>query len=191
MAHILKRLTRALPPSARVLGARKDEALGAVQALGLRRMSQVAARVLGERKPDVLELTDWQRRTLEHLIRRMCHDPDGELPDPIESGAVEATLDFATHMPEVTYQQLLDLLAVFEAGVRWLGPDRQAGRFTALTPTQQDAYMRAWEQSALEPQRAAFQGLKSACMVGYWTREQTWPHIGYGLDTELLEEEND
>ena len=104
---------------------------------------------------------------------------------------MEATLDFAAHMPEVTYQQLLDLLALFEVGVRFLGPNRAAKRFTALTAAQQDAYMRSWERSALEPQRAAFQGLKSACMVGYWTRAQTWPHIGYGLDTELVRGEQE
>lgn len=176
---------------ARILGARKDAMLSAVQGIGLRRLSQIAASALGEEAPATMELTPWQRRTLEHLLCRMCHDPDGELPDPIASGAVEATLDFAAHMPEVTYQQLLDLLAVFEAGVRLLGPDRAAGRFTSLSPAKQDEYMRAWEQSVLEPQRAAFQGLKSACMVGYWTRAQTWPHIGYGLDTELVRGEQE
>ena len=190
MASRLKDLTF-LSKSVRHLGANKDALLSATQAIGLRRLSAIAASMLGEASPPPLELTGWQRRTLEHLLSRMCHDPDGALPDPIQAGAVEATLDFAAHMPEVTYQQLLDLLAVFEVGVRFLGPNRAAKRFTALTAAQQDAYMRSWERSALEPQRAAFQGLKSACMVGYWTRAQTWPHIGYGLDTELVRGEQE
>lgn len=163
----------------------RDSASSVIQAMGLRRASMLAANLIGEPAPSQGEIAPWQIDTLTALMTCMCHDPDDELPKPAETDAVEAALKFASHMPEVTYQQLLDLLSVFEAGVRVLGPSRAKRRFTALTLDAQTAYLSQWESSPLEPQRAAFHGLKSVCMMGYWTRPATWPHIGYGLDTEL------
>ena len=162
----------------------RDAALSAVQSMGLRRASALAARRLGERPTRRGELASWQREALAALLERMCRGDDQALPAPGEIGALKAALEFAARMPEVTHQQLLDLLAVFEAGTYLLGPDRSE-RFSRLSAPAQDRYIALWETSRIEAQRAAFHGLKSVCMIGYWTREATWPHLGYGLDTEL------
>lgn len=168
----------------RILESR-DAASSAVQAMGLRRASSLAASLLGEDAPALGEIAAWQTRTLETLMACMCHDPTGELPHPSQTDALDAALTFASEMPGVTRQQLWDLLSVFEAGVRVLGPARHKKRFTMLTHEEQISYLGMWEQSPLEPQRAAFHGLKSVCMMGYWTRPDTWAHIGYDLNTEL------
>lgn len=180
----MKLLQLFAPGMQRILESR-DAASSAVQAMGLRRASQLAASMLGETAPREGEIATWQTETLGALMACMCHDPAGELPLPSQTDALKAALTFASEMPEVTHQQLLDLLSVFEAGVRVLGPSRHKRRFTALTAEEQITYLGMWEQSPFEPQRAAFHGLKSVCMMGYWTRPDTWAHIGYGLDTEL------
>lgn len=179
----LSRLRRRLDP----LRERRDAASSLIQQMGLAQASQLAARRLGEPAHEGVTLQPWQRRTLEALIARIGPGDDDSLPGAAEVGALDAALDFASHMPEVTHRQLLDLLSVFEAGVSVLGPERHLTRFTALDAAAQDAYIRLWEQSALEPMRAAFHGLKSVCMMGYWTRQATWSHIGYDLHTELDE----
>ena len=164
------------------LAGSRDEAARYAQAIGLSAAARLARRALGEPRGPDGELASWQRATLDATLARLCRYDDPELPHPDACGALDAALGFIAQMPPQTRQQLADLLAVFEAGVMVLGPERAAGRFTRLTPDAQDAYITSWEQSLAPPMRAAFLGLKAACMMGYWTRPAAWPAISYAIN---------
>lgn len=170
--------------TARKLRMRRDEAIALIQRVGLRRGAQIAARALAEPEAAPGELSGWQREVLAAVLDRMCRYEDPELPAPSQTGALEAAIEFTRTMPQTTRQKLYDLLAVFEAGPAALGPQRRRRRFSAMDPEAQDAYLQMWERSAIEPMRAGFHGLKSTCMMGYWSQPPTWGAIGYGLDTE-------
>ncbi|MBA2664641.1 MAG: hypothetical protein H0U74_20305 [Bradymonadaceae bacterium] len=164
----------------RLLGRRED-ALRVAQELGLKVTASLAARALGERLPaERGELASWQVDVLAAIIERLCRYDAPDMPAPDQCGALEAALGFISHMPEESRAALSDLLTVFEIGPYVLGPGRE--RFSALDATSRDAYLASWEGSSLPPRRAAFRALKSACMMGYWTRPQTWSAIGYSID---------
>lgn len=159
----------------------KDFAQRLVQQQGLVAASRFAARVLRERAPeDPSQLEDWQVEVLRTLLQVMTAAGDEGLPSLEESGALETTLTFVGWMPEESRAALGSLLVLFEAGPLILGPKRE--RFTRLDPSMQATYLESWANSPLPPRRAAFRALKSACMMGYWTRPKTWGVIGYGLE---------
>jgi len=170
----------------------RDVAAQMAQELGLRRAAQLAARILGESEGRPGQFAPWQRDVLGAVLRRMCdyESSDGapELPTPRAVGALDAAIAFTQHMPDEKRQQLIDVTTLIEIGPRIFGPQRDRGRFTRLDPRAQDEYLRGWEESQLPPRRAAFHGLKAVCMMGYWTRDETWGAIGYGLEREGDEE---
>jgi hypothetical protein len=162
------------------LGDRRDEAARLVQQIGLSAAARIARRALGAQDGEPAQ------EALCALMGRLCRyehvsgQPD--LPEPAECGALEATLQYIAQLPPETQQQLDDVLWVFEAGAAALGPERAQRRFSAMSGAAQDVYITRWEQSELLPMRAAFLGLKSACMIGYWSRPQVWPAIDYTLN---------
>ncbi|MEM1349258.1 MAG: hypothetical protein AAGI01_11925 [Myxococcota bacterium] len=166
----------------------RDVAAQVAQELGLRRAAQLAARLLRESEGKLGEFAPWQREVLGAVLQRMCayDNPEGspELPTPRAVGALDAAIEFTRHMPQAKRQQLIDVTTLIEIGPRVFGPQRGRGRFTRLDARAKDEYLRGWEESSLAPRRAAFHGLKAVCMMGYWTREETWGAIGYGLERE-------
>lgn len=162
----------------------RDEAISFAQQVGLRRAAQASCALLGEEDPAPGELAGWQREVLASVLDRMCAYDGDDLPAPAQTDALEAAVGFTSTMPPSTRQKLFDLLSVFELGAAALGPQRERKRFTQMDTWAQDQYLAAWEASPIEPMRAGFHGLKSVCMMGYWTRPGTWPAISYGLDTE-------
>ncbi len=52
-------------------------------------------------------------------------------------------------------------------------------RFTRLAPEEQDESLAGWMRSRLGVRRMAFLALRNLAMLGYWSREETWPLIGY------------
>jgi hypothetical protein len=167
------------------LGGRLDEAARLVQRVGLSGAARIARRALGEPDAPYGAMMPWQHEVLWTVLARLCRyeHVEGEpmLPEPVEVGALEAALGFIAQMPPETRQQLGDLLCVFEAGAAVIGPERARRRFSRMSPEARDVYLARWEQSEIAPMRAAFQGLKSACMMGYWSRPATWPAISYAL----------
>lgn len=159
----------------------KDFAQRLVQEQGLVAASRFAARLLRERIPeDPSQFGDWQVDVLRALLQVMTSAGDEGLPSLEEAGALETTLTFVGWMPEESRAAMGSLLAIFEAGPLILGPRRE--RFTRLDPLTQAVYLESWANSPLAPRRAVFRALKSACMMGYWTRPNTWGVIGYGLE---------
>jgi hypothetical protein len=107
---------------------------------------------------------------------------DAGLPRPADTLALESSIEFVETFPEGRRSQLRDLLAVFEAGPLLLRPEGQHARFTELDDEAADTYLTSWDESALPPRRAAFNALKSVCMIGYWSQPESWGPIGYSLE---------
>jgi hypothetical protein len=163
------------------VGDRRAELERLVQNVGLATAAKVARRVLDRPDAPYGEFAAWQQGVLGAALDRICNYQDlDDLPTPSRAQALPATLAFVSQMPPLTRQRLGDLLCLFELGPMLLGPARRP--FTKLSPEDQDRYIERWECAPAAPMRAGFQGIKSACMMGYWTRPQAWPAIHYTLD---------
>ncbi len=172
----------ALEKLLRTLRLRGDALVETLQSRGLRRLSQLACRLLDEPPPTGGEWLPWEYRTLDAILDRMCAYPAPDLPRPADTYALEATLDFADTLPDGRRRQLRQLLALFEAGPLLLAPDGERTRFSELSDDAADTFLTGWETSSLPPRRAAFRALKSVCMMGYWSQPDTWDGIGYSLE---------
>ncbi len=172
----------------RTLTGRRDEAAAFVQRVGLRRAAQLGATLLGHEDSADATITPWQRVTLQKAMACMCHYDLDAAPSPAQTEEMlDAAVAFTEQMPSITRQKLYDLLTLLEVGPLALGPERV--RFNDMKSGAREDYLRIWESSPLEPMRAGFEGLKSVCMMGYWSHSSRWDAIGYGLDTELAEQE--
>jgi hypothetical protein len=159
----------------------RDALARKVETLGLHRVAALVARMMGESLPgDATELADWQLRVLRDAQARLCAYPDA--PTPAQIGALDASLGFLANFPPPTRRRIASLLVIFEFSptvVRFNGAIR---RFTKLSNRDKDEVLEAWSGAEIPEVRAAFGGLKSVCMMGYWSRPQTWGSIGYSLE---------
>lgn len=162
------------------------------QDMGLERAAQIAVRLLGERLEPVA-LQPWQHQTLALLLETLCDydDPDAPadaaaLPPAHKTRALEVTLGFIAQMPDHTQRKLSCAIALLEAAPLALKPpggiSSSRTRFSRLEPAARAAHLMQWESSPIEGVRAAFHGLKSACMMGYWSQPEVWPAAGYTLE---------
>ena len=104
------------------------------------------------------------------------------LPDPDAIDALPTTLRFIEQLPERSRRQLGCALALLEAAPLALSKERV--RFTRLSAQGRHEHLTRWADSPIEGMRAALHGVKSACMMGYWSQPQTWDAIGYDTDTD-------
>ena len=160
---------------------RGDDLTHSLQSYGLEKLAEFACNVLDEPMPTGGSWLPWEYQVLDALLDRMCAYR-GDLPRPADTYALEATLDFVDTLPHGRRQQLRQLLAVFEAGPRLLAPEGRRERFSRLEESAADRYLSSWDQSRLPPRRAAFNALKSVCMMGYWSQSETWPAVGFSLE---------
>ncbi len=167
----------------RRLRARGDDWFERLRSRGLEESARWSRRLLGESAPEAPDdWSEWERRTLHHLVARLCDYSAAGLPAPEACGALEETLGFLQTLPFGRRRQLHQLIAIIEAGSLVTAPDQQRCRFSELSPRAADMYLKSWARSDLPPRRAVFQGLKSICMMGYWSRPETWKGIGYSLE---------
>ena len=164
----------------RRIQASGEEAARQLERIGLATAARLAARWLGEELPDD-GLDAWQHETLGDFLERLAHDPDGDLPAASQTDALAATLEFVGGLPAPRRRQISQVVAIFEAGSELLPGEFSRKRFTRLDAADQDAYIASWEESSVAQRRAIFTALKSVAAMGYWTRPDTWPAIGYGL----------
>lgn len=153
-----------------------------IETTGLATGASMATRVLGEATPADGEFRSWQVGVLERAIRRLCHYDGADLPDPIHCDAIEATLDFAGTLPHGRRRQLSDVLCVLEALPLVVAPNGERTRFTQLSNRAADELLETLATASIPQARAIFTALKSICMMGYWTRPETWDAIDYELD---------
>ena len=69
------------------------------------------------------------------------------------------------------------LLIIFQ----WAPPVLQLKltTFTAMSPDDQDAYIRSWQGSRSETRKLAFHALKNLSVLGYYSQDATWKGIHY------------
>lgn len=156
-----------------------DEVVRKVQMGGLVRTARLVAGVMGQPPPRRGTMPDWIEEVLTSVVERMCRYDDEAMPDPIDCGAVEAAREFMSGIPAETRVEFQSLLVLLEVSPFVFGP--QATRFTKLDGEQRDSVLRGWETAALIPKRTGFRALKSMVMMGYWSRPETWPAIGYSI----------
>ena len=83
-------------------------------------------------------------------------------------------------LPRAADRAELDLLLrLFESGIVNLFIAGIPRRFSAMTPPQQERYLRAWATSRLAPRRKAFQALKRIVTVTHYTTPGAARAIGY------------
>jgi hypothetical protein len=152
-----------------------------LETTGLSTGARLATRALGEQPPADAEFRGWQVGVLERALSRMCHYDGRDLPAPTDNDAVEATLSFAGTLPHGRRRQLSDLLCVLEALPLVVAPAGERRRFTNLSDRAADDFLHTLSDAAIPQARAIFNALKSICMMGYWTRSETWDAIDYEL----------
>lgn len=82
-------------------------------------------------------------------------------------------------MPAEAQGELRQLLRLFENGLTGLVLDGQWRPFTASTPEQQDARIRAWQTSRYRVRRTGYRALKKIVYSSYYGARETWAAIGY------------
>jgi len=89
-------------------------------------------------------------------------------------GFIDALLaDF----PPTTQSQARLMLRVVEHGTHLF--DLKPKRFTRLSSSDQDAYLRGWMESSLGARRIVFRALKTLAALGYYAQPSSWEAIGY------------
>ena len=163
-----------------------DRLAAKAEGLGLKAASALARRRLGVEDPGrAATAPAWAAEVLRHATAHLCdysacagwRTPAASAPE-----AIDGALAMIETMPGPTRERLWGALALFEAGPAILGPRRAP--FTKLAPEDQRAYLASWHDSGLEARRAIFEAIKSVCMMGYWSRLESWPSIRYDLMTE-------
>ena len=156
-----------------------DEVARKIQAVGLIRSADLIRRALGKPPPAPRDMPHWIGDILAAVTRRLCAYDDEAMPSPEDCEALDAATDFLYGMPAETQREFQSLLVLVEVAPFLFGPRRR--RFTELSEDDQDAALRAWEQSSLSARKMGFNAVKSLAMMGYWSRPDVWPSIGYSV----------
>jgi len=101
----------------------------------------------------------------------------GELPDPVESGAISRLDSLLAQLPEEIRQQFSLLLNFFEHAPPLFG--KGISRFTKLSPQKQERYLLSWRDSSLSFRKMAFGALKMFVQLAYYAGDATWKVLGY------------
>lgn len=160
-------------------GGSAEDLAAAVQTVGLIRSAQIVARLLREEPPEARQMPLWLDEVLSAAIGRICDYESENMPPALESGTLEACRLFIEGMPRESELEFQSLLVLLELSPFVFGPVR--ARFTALNERDQDIHLQGWERSPVLARKAGFKALKSVIMMGYWTRPETFPFIGYSV----------
>ena len=82
-------------------------------------------------------------------------------------------------MHEEAQKEVRQLVRLFENALAGLVLDGQWKTFTESTPEQQDARIRAWQQSRYRVRRTGYKALKKIVYSSYYGARETWAAIGY------------
>jgi hypothetical protein len=104
-----------------------------------------------------------------------CFPATGDLPSPGDCGAVAAVRAYVAEMPSTLQWQVRGLFRVIESHTL----ATRGSRFSKLDLATRTAALAALATSAVYPERLLANGIKQLCAMGYWSRPQTWAHLGY------------
>ncbi len=112
-------------------------------------------------------------RVIEAIFDALIAHEGGALPDPRRCGAIEEFWRNVERLPRADRRAL----AAFVAALEWLpGPGRRLSRMPLRA---RRAFLRRLLRSPVRIVRALLRGLASLVFFSYYTREATWPAIGY------------
>jgi len=111
------------------------------------------------------------------LAARICRPSDDPLPDDALDRIVRFVEDYLARLPEAQAGIFRNLLVVFEYQPLVFGPKRR--RFTRLDPGAQDENLERWATAPQTARVAAFNGVKTICMLGWYSDPASWDAIGY------------
>ena len=123
-------------------------------------------------------LTPRQWSTLVALASVVVGGP-AELPSAEEAG-VAASVDrlLATLDPDLSGELAL-VLDLLENPVAGALLDGRPAPFSALEPSDRLTAVAAWRSSRLKPRKAGMRALVALINSAYWSRTETWAHMGY------------
>lgn len=126
--------------------------------------------------PD-FRLSAGQRRALDALCRRIAPAAYDETADGAVDLAAAVEERLAAGDP-ILARQLATLLTAFDSPLAGLLSTGRPGRFSARDAAAQDAVLRAWESSAVGPQRTVFQAFRRLVLSTYYARPEGVAGIG-------------
>lgn len=122
-----------------------------------------------------------EHQILQAAARRIL---DGAEPKVAGAGSGAAGVDVAAwadrylaSLDPALRRDVKGLLQILEHGT--LKARAAGGRFTALSPAEQDRVLWDWQQSRLSLRRQGFQALKAICCLAYYQDERSFASIGY------------
>lgn len=110
-------------------------------------------------------------RVLDGVIDRLV--PSAKVAQVDVPSAADALLSRANPTLQADVRRLL---ATFED---WTWLSLRFKPFTAMTPAEQDEYLRAWRDSSLGLQRQGFVALNKLAAMLFYMEERSWPQIGF------------
>lgn len=135
-------------------------------------VARASASALGE--PYTLGVWhEWQYRSLRAMQSRITDNSQGVTG----ATAFDRTLSVIGGFATLHQDRLRGFISILEAA----SLISHRVRFSALQTDAQDDVLNAWATSKIPARRAAFHGLKSVCMMGFYSDDQTWNSIGYSL----------
>lgn len=118
-----------------------------------------------------------EQQVVEALLTTICRADGDDLP-PVDAPALVPVVEtYVLGMPIAQATNLRNLLLHWEYQPLIFGPRR--ARFSQLTEEERDANLSDWATTTQTARAAAFRGLKTLCMLAYWSQPSTWAAIGY------------
>ena len=118
-----------------------------------------------------------QLTTLEALCRRMVPLPAE--PDPSAARLARAVESRLAAGDPAQARQVAGLLSLIDHPATAACTGRFPGRFSALAPERQDAWLRGWETSRIPLRRTIFQALRRLIVSTYYAQPEVYAEIGY------------
>jgi len=100
-------------------------------------------------------------------------------PTPAQLDVAARADAFLAPLPDTDRKDLKQLLALFDNALFSAlqgGPPRP---FTAMSPEEQDAQLRRWQNSRLTLQRTGYQAMKRLCCALFFSAPETYASVGY------------
>ncbi len=112
------------------------------------------------------------------LSERMLPARPG-FPAPLDVDLPRRIDALVSLMPPEGQKEVRQLVGLFENALAGLVLDGQLRTFTASSPEQQDARIRAWQTSRILVRRTGYRALKKIVYSSYYGAPETWKAIGY------------
>ncbi len=123
-------------------------------------------------------LTPEEATVFQDLGERLL-PPRPRFPAPADVDLVRRIDALLALMPAAGQKEVKQLVGLFENALAGFLLDGQWRTFTASTPEQQDARIRAWQRSRYRIRRTGYKALKKIVYGSYYGAPETWAAIGY------------